>query len=90
MSDFLSRFSFDSVKFNPQVAVCMVLIWLAVVACAVGSLYTRPWNSKQRLFWILWIVCLPGIGVLSYLPFSLNTSRPTAVFSRKEKKKKHK
>jgi len=86
MSDFLSRFSFNAVKFNWQVAVCMGLIWLALVACAVSSLFTRPWNKRQRVFWILWIICVPGIGLLSYLPFSLNTSRPTAVFSRKQKK----
>ena len=88
MSDFLSRFSYNAVKFNSQVLVCMVIIWLAIVGCAISSVFTHSWNRKQRLFWILWIVCVPGIGLLLYLPFSLSAERPKTGFSSKQKRKK--
>lgn len=86
MSGLLSRFSSDAVKFNGMVLAGLIIVWLAVVSCAISSVCSRPWNRRQRFFWILWIVCLPGLGVLSYLPFSVQTLGPVVSFSRKAKK----
>ena len=83
MQDFLSRFSFDAVKFNNQVLAFLIIIWIMVLACGVHSIMSQPFNSRQRWFWILLIVCLPGIGLLSYLPFALTKDRPATYFKRK-------
>ncbi len=86
MSDLLNRFSLDALKFNNQILWCLVGIWLVVLACAVHSIFSLPLNKPQRWFWTLMVVCLPGIGLLSYLPFALTTERPAA-YSRKTWKK---
>ncbi len=90
MSTLLSRFSLDAVKMNGTIMFCMIVIWLAVLGCGISSVRSRPLNRSQRLFWILWIVCLPGIGILTYLPFSMQPLGPTVSFSKKEKKKRGK
>ena len=82
MSELLSRFSFDAVKFDNQLLFFLVIIWVMVLACAVHSVMSQPFNKRQRWFWILLIVCLPGVGLLSYLPFALTKDRPAAYFKR--------
>lgn len=47
-------------------------IYLIVVACAISSTFTQPLNSASRRFWIIMIIFLPPIGLLAYLPFSLD------------------
>jgi hypothetical protein len=86
MRETLNRFSLDAVKFNDQMLVCLVAIWLVVVGTAVSSIYSQPFSKKQRLFWILLIICLPIVGVLIYLPFSLPEGRQSALMSFVKKK----
>lgn len=80
MTELLNRFSFEAAKFNYQVAICLGVIWLAVVGCALFSIQSQPFSPRQRWFWILTILCLPGIGLLCYLPFSLSRDRPGKLY----------
>ncbi|RYD71969.1 MAG: hypothetical protein EOP84_23980 [Verrucomicrobiaceae bacterium] len=72
MSELLERFSFQYAKFNFQVGLCLVIVWLAVLTCAVSSILAQPFTRKQRIFWLLMVLLLPGLGLLAYLPFSFN------------------
>lgn len=73
MSDFLSRFDFNSVKLNGELIACLVLIWMLVVACGISSIVSLPFDRKQRSFWICVVVGLPVIGMLAYLPFAFRS-----------------
>jgi hypothetical protein len=86
MSELLNRFSFEAIKFNNQILFCLVAVWLVLLGCAVHSIFSLPFNKHQRWFWILMVVCLPGVGLLSYLPFALTTERPAAYFKKRWKK----
>ena len=85
MSELLNRLSFDAVKFDNQILAGLLIVWIVVLACAVHSILSQPFNQQQRWFWILLIVCLPGVGLLSYLPFALSKDRPSAYFKQKGK-----
>ncbi|MGZ5545348.1 MAG: PLDc N-terminal domain-containing protein [Limisphaerales bacterium] len=86
MRDSLNRFSLDAVKFNDQMFICLVAIWLVVVGTAISSIYSQPFSKKQRLFWVLLVICLPVIGLLIYLPFSMPEGRQSALLSFIKKK----
>jgi hypothetical protein len=66
----LRRFSFDAIKFNDQILACMVVIWVAVVFCALTSIWGQTWTRTRRLAWSVAVVAVPFLGVLVYLPFS--------------------
>jgi hypothetical protein len=83
MSELLNRLSYDALKFDKWILACMLLVWIVVLACAVHSILSQPFNQKQRWFWILLVVCLPAVGLLSYLPFALSKDRPSAYFRTK-------
>jgi len=85
MSDLLSRLSLEAVKFNTQTLVCLLIVWTVVLACTVHSILSLPFNRHQRWFWILFVICLPAVGVLLYLPFALTKERPAAYYRRKKK-----
>jgi hypothetical protein len=82
MSSLLSRLSYDALKFDNGVLAGMLLVWVVVAVCGVHSVLNQPFEQKQRWFWVLLIVCLPVIGLLSYLPFALSKDRPSAYFKR--------
>jgi hypothetical protein len=86
MKESLNRFSLDAVKFNEQMFICLLAIWLVVVGTAISSIYSQPFSKKQRLFWILLVVCLPVLGLLIYLPFSMPEGRQSALLSFVKKK----
>jgi hypothetical protein len=86
MKDTLNRFSLDAVKFNDQMFICLVAIWLVVVGTTISSIYSQPFSKKQRLFWVLLVICLPVIGLLVYLPFSMPEGRQSALLSFVKKK----
>ncbi len=86
MLEFFYKFSWESIKFDYQVLACIILVWTAVVVCAVFSIMSRPFNLWQRAFWIALIVCLPAVGLLFYLPFSLKAENsPEVFFARKQR-----
>jgi hypothetical protein len=86
MKESLNRFSLDAVKFNEQMLLCLIAIWLVVVGTAISSIYSQPFSKKQRLFWILLVICLPILGLLIYLPFSMPEGRQSALLSFVKKK----
>jgi hypothetical protein len=54
----------------------------------VSSILVRQprFDSRQRWFWILMVVCVPVFGLLAYLPFSIR--REGYSFMRKSKRDK--
>lgn len=86
MSELLERFSVDAAKFNAQTATCMIVIWLMVLGCGVLSVVSQSFTSRQRWFWIVTIVCLPAVGLLCYLPFSLNKGSPGKLYRGERRK----
>lgn len=70
MSSILDRFSLDAIKFDYQVLVGLVIIWLFTIGCALHSVHTQGFSRQRRVIWSLIIICLPVIGILLYLPFS--------------------
>lgn len=85
MSELLNRFSLSSAKWNEQVAISVLILWLAIVACAISSIMAQPFSSVQRRFWIGVVICLPIIGVLAYLPFSFRHEDLPHAFMRSAK-----
>jgi hypothetical protein len=84
MKDLLNRFSWDSIKFNNEILVCLIVIWIAVLWCTISSISGQAFNRRQRLFWIGFIIGVPLIGVLAYLPFSFRAEDyPNVFFWRK-------
>lgn len=86
MSELLNKFSWDAVKWNGQIAACIIFIWVVVLATAISSVMSQPFTSKQRFFWIVLLIFFPVVGLLAYLPFSLTESRYPLMFSFKKKK----
>lgn len=86
MSELLNRFSFDAIKFNSQVAVFLVIIWLLVLGCAMLSIKSQSFTQRQRWFWIIIVVGLPAVGLLCYLPFSLSKDRPGKLYRGENRK----
>jgi threonine/homoserine/homoserine lactone efflux protein len=71
MSEYLSRFNLDDPKFNYMIVAAMILIWLAILVCALSSINSQSWTRRQRIFWISIVTGLPFLGILAYLPFSI-------------------
>ncbi len=70
MSELLNKFSFQAAKFNTQVLLACIGIWLLVLWCAISSIFSQPFTPRQRNFWLGVVILLPIVGVLAYLPFS--------------------
>lgn len=86
MIDILYKFSWDTIKFDFQVLACMIVVWIAVLVCAISSIISRHFPTWMRVFWISLIVCLPAIGLLFYLPFALkNEGGPEMLFAKRMK-----
>ena len=71
MSEILSRFSLEAAKFNGQIFACLVLIWVALVTCAIVSINSQSFSGRRRWIWIWIVVGIPLFGLLAYLPFSV-------------------
>ena len=92
MTDIFSRFSLHAAKFNGQVWVCLAVIWLVVLACAITSIYTQSFSARQQRFWISIVVFIPLFGVLAYLPFSFRREQLAQLFfirSQRDRNPKH-
>jgi len=66
MRDFLSRFSLEAVKFNPQVWACAIVLYLVVIGCTLHSIHTQPFNKKMRTIWTVVVIFAPIIGLAVY------------------------
>lgn len=83
MSEFLSRFTFQPSKMTSEIWMIASAIWLAVLICTVVSITGQPFSKKQRAIWIVIVVCIPILGLLAYLPFSIRRDElPTAFLMR--------
>jgi hypothetical protein len=86
MSELLNRFSLEAAKFNSQIFFSLLLIWIALVYCAVVSLNSQGFSDRQRRLWIWIIVGVPLLGLLAYLPFSVRREDLPQVFLMKIRK----
>jgi len=75
MRELINRFSLDAIKFDAQVGIGMILIWLLVLACATTSVMQRHARTRSRLGWLLIIYFVPVLGLLIYLPFALHLEK---------------
>src|SRR5438105_14332642 len=80
MSEILSRFSLEAAKFNGQIFACLVLIWVALVTCAIVSINSQSFSGRRRWIWIWIVVGIPLFGLLAYLPFSVRREDLPQVF----------
>ncbi len=89
MSRLLNKFSLSSVKFNNQIGAGVALIWCVVLICTISSILSQPFNNRQRIFWIAFVIAVPIIGVLAYIPFSFRKEDLPHIFLPKKKKTGH-
>ena len=86
MKELISRFSWNAIKFNGQVLTCMILIWLAVVGCTISSIGKQSFSVAQHRFWVAFVILVPIIGVLCYLPVCFDADKhPELFFWRRSK-----
>jgi hypothetical protein len=80
MSAILDRFSLEAAKFNGQIFLSLLLVWIAIIYCAILSINSQGFSERQRRLWIGVIVCVPLLGLLAYLPFSIRREDLPQVF----------
>jgi hypothetical protein len=71
VSELLNRFSLEAAKFNYQVFLCLFLIWCTLVVCAIFSINSHKFSTRQRHLWLWVVIGVPLFGLLAYLPFSI-------------------
>jgi len=76
-------------RIDPVVLLGLLAVWLIIIACVISSILHQPFTKKQRFFWIVFVVCVPMVGILAFLPFSFNKEEIPDIFLMKHKKKKH-
>jgi hypothetical protein len=87
VEELTSRFSLDAIKFNAFVLFGMIAVWVVVLVSAIFSILSKPFSRRQKLFWIVFTIAAPPLGVLAYLPFSFNREDlPDLLFGRKHRK----
>lgn len=80
MSEILNRFSLEAAKFNGQVLLCLLVLWAVVIYCAVQSIQSQSFSERQRQAWLWVVICLPLLGLLAYLPFSVRREDLPQIF----------
>ena len=80
MSELLNRFSLEAAKFNGQIFLSLLMVWAALIFCGVFSINSQGFSPRQRRLWIWIIVCVPLLGLLAYLPFSIRREDLPQVF----------
>ncbi|MBA4147315.1 MAG: PLDc N-terminal domain-containing protein [Verrucomicrobia bacterium] len=81
MSEILETFGIGR---SSIVIVAALFVWLAVVGCAASSVITRPCSRRERIVWLAIIVCVPLLGLIAYLPFSVHKSNHPFLFQSKQ------
>lgn len=77
MSEVLNGFGFSFAKWDTTAALSALVLWLAIVACALSSICAQPLGKAQRRGWMLVVIAVPILGLLAYLPFSLERPVPS-------------
>jgi uncharacterized membrane protein YhaH (DUF805 family) len=91
MREHFSSFTFQESKLTTQIWLFAIALWLVVVTCAIASICAQPFGKRQRAVWIMLVVCVPILGLLAYLPFSIRRDElPTAFLIRGSSKDKKK
>ena len=85
MSELFNRFTYQDAKFNTQVVLACLGVWLIVLWCAISSILSQPFTRRQRQFWLAVVILLPVIGLLAYLPFSFRREDLPHAFLMKQK-----
>lgn len=80
MNEFFGRFSLNAIKFNNQVLACMVLIWLAVLGCAIASLNRQDYTLARRRFWLAFMILVPVVGMVCYLVACFQPEKHSELF----------
>jgi hypothetical protein len=80
MDSLFQRFSLESIKFNSFVLAAMIAIWLVVLACTVSSILAQPFSRGGKIFWCVFVIAVPLIGVLAFLPFSFSREELPDIF----------
>jgi len=80
MSEILNRFSLEAAKFNSQIFLSLLLVWIAMVVCAVLSINSQGFSERQRRLWMWIIIGVPLLGLLAYLPFSVRREDLPQIF----------
>ncbi len=88
MTSLLNRFSLHATDWNGWVGMSLVLVWICVIACVISSIFSQPFDIKQRIFWTAIVVLLPVIGILAYLPFAFRKENLPLIFMRNKKPRK--
>jgi hypothetical protein len=86
MSELLNRFSLEAAKFNGQILLSLLMVWVALILCGVFSINSQGFSPRQRSLWIWIIVCVPLLGLLAYLPFSIRREDLPQVFLMRSQK----
>ena len=77
MSEVLSGIGFSFAKWDATAWTCALALWLALLACAITSICTQRFGAVQRRCWVFVVIALPILGLLAYLPFSIQRWSPT-------------
>lgn len=88
MKELLNRFSLDAIKFNTEILLILILLWIIVVACSMMSISGQPFSRAQRKFWMIFVAAVPVVGLLAYLPFSFRKEELPHIFLPKRKREK--
>ena len=72
ITNFLNRFDFTNPRFSIEVMFFLSIVWCVILACAIWSICDKIRAWPARLLWILVVVGLPLVGLLIYLPFSMD------------------
>ncbi len=67
----LGKFDFANPHYNADIVFLLLLIWVGLVGCCIWSILGQRYSFPLKLFWIVLVVALPGLGLLLYLPFSM-------------------
>ena len=70
--------------------MALFIVWICVVGCVISSIFTQPFDLKQRIFWVAVVILLPVIGILAYLPFAFRKENLPHIFLRHSKPRKDK
>jgi len=71
MSEAIKRFSLEAAKFNGQVFFFLLVIWAVLLFCAIVSIKSQGFSERQQRMWMWVVICVPLLGLLVYLPFSV-------------------